>query len=60
MLGTKSKEMFNYINPLNPTGSHVDQFMGVSETCADQNVFCQERLTYSTGLHADHRVNGVV
>ncbi len=27
---------------------------------ADQNMFFQEKLTYPTGLHVDHHVNGVV
>ena len=25
-----------------------------------ENMFCQEKLTYPTGLHADHHVNGFV
>ena len=37
------------ITTLNQSGPHADQYM-----------FCREKSTYPTGLHADQRVNGFV
>ena len=51
--------LFSYINPLKPTGPHVDQNIGVSETRVVR-MFCPEKLVYLTGLHADHHVKGFV
>ena len=52
--------LINHFNPLNPTGPHADQNMGVSETRVVCMQTSQEMFTYPTGLHVDHRINGLV